>query len=560
MRIRDIKIGTKQAIAFGLILSLMAIAGIVTLLSMQSIKVSIDQASEIWLPRAITISELSLFTNDLRRQQVQLTVTAEPELQEELKGQIVDTIDKINAARDRYDELRAMAAAAGLYFDRERELYDSFDRQWESYQDLTLAWIMLLRDEREGAASHMLTEDARRRAEEFRDNLRELVAISSEESQKAASAAEIAYQRTHRLTKILSILAVGLSVVFIVALIRVVAYPIKNLAAAACRVAAGDLEVRLESTGKDEVGVLADSFNQMTESLRDSRMKTRSQEAALRRQNSELEDALMRLKETQQQLVLREKMASLGNLVAGVAHEINNPTGAVNSSSDNSRRALQKLDELFASMQLPELSDDPRFLHIMEALQENNNVTTMAGLRIAQIVKSLKNFARLDEAEYQRADIHVGLDSTLTLLHHELKNRVEVIREYGEIPLVKCYPNQLNQVFMNLLINATQAIQARGTIRIKTLRDGEHVEISVEDDGRGIKAENLDRIFDPGFTTKGVGVGTGLGLSISYNIIKKHQGEIFVESQVGKGSTFTIRLPVDPARKQVSEDKSDQSL
>jgi signal transduction histidine kinase len=166
-----------------------------------------------------------------------------------------------------------------------------------------------------------------------------------------------------------------------------------------------------------------------------------------------------------------------------------------------------------------------------------------AGERITRIVKTLRNFARLDESDVQEADLHEGLDSTLTLLQHELRDRISVIREYGEISLIRCYPNELNQVFMNLLVNAVQAIEGEGTIGIETFVDGEQVGVSISDTGAGIPEDDVDRIFDPGFTTKGVGVGTGLGLSISYNIVQKHKGEIQVKSEEGKGSTFTVRIP-----------------
>ena len=161
-----------------------------------------------------------------------------------------------------------------------------------------------------------------------------------------------------------------------------------------------------------------------------------------------------------------------------------------------------------------------------------------------KIVQSLRNFARLDEAERKSADLLEGLESTLTLLHHELKNRIDVVRDYEAIPEIVCSPNQLNQVFMNVLVNAAHAIDGRGTITIRTrYRDGE-VAISFTDTGRGIPAAVLPRIFDPGFTTKGVGVGSGLGLAICYRIVKEHGGRIEVTSEPEKGTTFTVILPV----------------
>ena len=267
-------------------------------------------------------------------------------------------------------------------------------------------------------------------------------------------------------------------------------------------------------------------------------------EQRVHERTAELETTLLRLKETQNQLVLREKMASLGNLVAGVAHEINNPMGAVRSASDVSRRCVEQLKEIIEQENSAQaILDNRRFQTAIRLLTENVDIAVEGSDRISTIIRSLKTFARLDEAELDKADIHEGLDSTLTLLQHELKNKAEVKRNYGDIPPIYCYPQELNQVFMNLLSNAVQAIEKKGTIRIKTSTDAANVYVKITDTGRGIPPEKLNKILDPGFTTKGVGIGTGLGLSISHNIIRKHRGNIAVESTVGKGTTFTITLP-----------------
>jgi len=267
----------------------------------------------------------------------------------------------------------------------------------------------------------------------------------------------------------------------------------------------------------------------------------------LNEKNQALQDAVQQLQATQQELILQSKMASLGSLVAGVAHEVNNPIGAVNSAADVSTRCIDRLLKLIESSQnLDELRSNETFRQLVEMLKENHRITVTAGNRIAKIVRSLKNFARLDEAEFQRADLHEGLDSTLTLVHHELRNRAIVLKDYGNLPLVYCSPNQLNQVFMNLFINASQAIDGKGEIRISTRADDANVCIRIADNGKGILPEHLPKIFDPGFTTKGTGVGTGLGLSICYNIIQKHKGSITVESEPGQGTEFTITLPIQP--------------
>ncbi len=259
----------------------------------------------------------------------------------------------------------------------------------------------------------------------------------------------------------------------------------------------------------------------------------------------EVEARTLDLRNSQAQLVQQEKMAALGKLVAGIAHEMNTPIGTITSNADTLSRALEKMKKVMESDEVPEAVRGLRGLKQVQAVLEDiARINQLACDRIIGIVSSLRNFARLDEAELKTADLHEGIESTLTLVHHELKNRIEVIKEYGEIPPISCHPNQINQVFMNMLVNASQAIQGEGTITIRTFRQGDTVNVQFSDTGTGIPPESLSRIFDPGFTTKGVGVGTGLGLSICFKIAQDHGGGIDVESEVGKGSTFTIRLPI----------------
>lgn len=250
--------------------------------------------------------------------------------------------------------------------------------------------------------------------------------------------------------------------------------------------------------------------------------------------NAHLSRTLDELKATQVQLVQSEKMAALGKLVAGVAHEINTPLGSITSNTDLLGRGFKKLSSLVAE-------EGRHVVRMLESLLQTN---AEAARRIAGIVKNLKTFARLDEAERKYVDLREAMDSTLALVHHLHKDRIEMIREYREIPLVECQPGQINQVFMNLLVNAIQAIQGPGTIRIRMQQQGETVSIAVHDSGVGIAQDHLAKIFDPGFTTKGVGVGTGLGLSICHQIISSHHGTIQVTSQKGAGSTFTVFLPL----------------
>jgi PAS domain S-box-containing protein len=260
---------------------------------------------------------------------------------------------------------------------------------------------------------------------------------------------------------------------------------------------------------------------------------------------ADLEEANRNLKDTQTQLIQSEKMASLGMLVAGIAHEINTPIGAVNSMHNTLVRAIDRLKQTLKLICKDEdlLHDD--LVKTLKIIEDANRIIDSGTDRVTNIVRRLRSFARLDEADLKDADIHEGLDDTLTLAHHELKHNITVHRNYGDIPPIACYPGQLNQVFMNLLINAKQAIKDKGEITITTFKNKNKVYVEISDTGAGIPQQDLEKIFDPGFTTKGVGVGTGLGLSICYQIIQDHKGEIQVKSEVGKGTTFTIILPTN---------------
>ena len=270
------------------------------------------------------------------------------------------------------------------------------------------------------------------------------------------------------------------------------------------------------------------------------------------RSREEAEAALARLREAQAELVSSARLATLGTMVAGIAHELNTPLGALNSNHDVLRRSLEHLQEILADERVDEdeLDQVRRIVSAVDGIIRTNN---MAVDRMVSLVKSLRSFGRPDRAEVDRVDLHEGIDSTLEILRHELRDGIRVVKDYGELPEVKCYPNQLNQVFMNLLLNAIQALpDGEGTIEIRTrARDGERVSIRVRDDGVGIPEEDRRRIFEPGFTTKGGGsgdssrMGMGLGLLICHQVVDRHGGEIEVESEPGEGTAFTVRIPTE---------------
>jgi two-component system, NtrC family, sensor kinase len=242
-------------------------------------------------------------------------------------------------------------------------------------------------------------------------------------------------------------------------------------------------------------------------------------------------------------LVNQAKLATLGMLVAGIAHEVNTPLGALNSNHDVLRRAIGRLqaileDEVVEPHELEEVR------RIVRALDGILRVNDLAVERMRSLVGSLRNFGRLDRAEVDWADLHEGIDAALAILAHETK-QIAIDRQYGELPRVRCHPDRLNQVWMNLAHNAIQAMPEGGALVIRTASDGTDVTVSFEDTGIGMPPEILTRIFEPGFTTKAGRVGMGLGLLISRQVIEQHHGRIDVDSEPGRGTTFTIVLPVN---------------
>ena len=292
-------------------------------------------------------------------------------------------------------------------------------------------------------------------------------------------------------------------------------------------------------------------------------------ETALRKEREHLAAALEhqrelnhQLEDAQNQLLQSEKMASLGQLAAGVAHELNNPIGFVHSNLGTLEGYLHDIFEIadvceqaavnaasredFASIEAKKKEKDFEFIQqdVFQLMTESKD-----GLnRVRKIVQDLKDFSRVGETHWLLADIHAGIDSTLNIVWNELKYKCTVVKHYGsDVPSIYCLPSQLNQVYMNLLVNAAHAIEERGEITISTERcDADTIRILISDTGHGIPPESQKRIFEPFFTTKPVGKGTGLGLSIAWGIVGKHHGKIEVASVMGKGTTFTITLPINP--------------
>ena len=287
--------------------------------------------------------------------------------------------------------------------------------------------------------------------------------------------------------------------------------------------------------------------------------RRRAAETELRQRNLDLTELNAKLSMAQQQLVQSEKLASIGELAAGVAHEINNPIGYIFSNFGSLQSYLEQLFDMLTAYQAAEPSAPPA---VAAALAERRAAIDLDFLRddiaalmreskegivrVRRIVQDLKDFSRTDAGnEWCWANLHAGIDSTLNIVSNEVKYKADVLKEYGDIPDIECLPSQINQVIMNLVVNAAHAIgKQRGTITLRTGSADGDVWVEVEDNGGGIARENLSRIFDPFFTTKAIGKGTGLGLSLAYGIVQKHHGRIEVDSEPGNGTRFRIVLPV----------------
>jgi signal transduction histidine kinase len=299
----------------------------------------------------------------------------------------------------------------------------------------------------------------------------------------------------------------------------------------------------------------AESFQTIEELSRGLEDKVRVRTEQLRAANEELKAAYRNLQQTQMQLIQREKMASVGQLVAGVAHELNNPIGFVYSNVSTLEDFVGRLRamlDVYRELPLPE-AEGKRAAGQWDALKVDYALRYLDSMtqgiregaeRARKIVRDLRVFARTDDDAWQAVDLHAEIESSLTLLNHLLKDRVTVHRKFGELPSVECVRSQIDQVFLNLLANAAQAISGSGEITVETRRENGTAVVAITDTGHGIPRDVIGRVFDPFFTTKPVGEGTGLGLSISYEIVKKHRGEIHASSPSGQGATFTVRIPL----------------
>ncbi|MEH1925446.1 ATP-binding protein [Nostoc sp.] len=392
---------------------------------------------------------------------------------------------------------------------------------------------------------------------------------------------QAALATAHKNILVTSVISLGCSIFALTAgylLSITISKPIKQLQEAVMNLAEGKLNTRVSIRSHGEIGELATSFNKMADDLQSSRDDLVNANEQLRDEiterqfaEAELQQALKDLKKTQIQLIQSEKMSSLGQLVAGVAHEINNPVnfiyGNLQHTDDYTQQLLLliKLYQNYYPNPEPEIKnahEEADIEYLTEDLPKMLTSMKIGAKRIREIVLSLRIFSRLDEAEFKTADLHEGIDSTLLILQYRLKaqnNRpeIQVVKEYGKMPQIQCFAGQLNQVFMNLLANAIDALEdafqkelcRNPLIRIFSEQINENAIIRITDNGIGIPEEIQSRLFDPFFTTKPIGKGTGMGLSISYQIITdRHGGSLQCISSPGHGAEFIIAIPIRVAK------------
>jgi signal transduction histidine kinase len=496
---------------------------------------------------------------DRRVAELALTIRAdELKISEALRGRLLhpygafgdQEVENLKSADNDLDEAyaatRRLATDARL-LDTLNGIEDIDHSSLDSLEEQILSSI----EKQESAEAERLYFDeylpARARQQELLNRLNEIA------SERIASSVE----RTGSQSRIVAIIAFGLTLVLIVGgcalsyyLTRSFERPIGELMTAARAIAGGDLDRKLSLKRKDELGEMAEVLNQMVMTLRDL--------------NSNLADQVRRLKEardelsqTQGQLVTQEKMAALGRLVAGVAHELNNPISFVYSNTvllrDSVANIRRVLDLYDGADEIPEavrraidqLKEEVDYHYLVNDIMQAIEDCHEGARRVRDIVLNLKTFSRLEDTELKEADLIEGIESTARILGQYFRpDRVALHLDRSELPRINCYAGQLGQVWMNLMVNAAQAMKGRGDLWISATLERDSIVIKFRDNGPGIPEEMVGKIFEPFFTTKAVGEGTGLGLSIVHGIIERHGGDIRVESRVGQGTTFIVELPL----------------
>ena len=388
--------------------------------------------------------------------------------------------------------------------------------------------------------------------------LESLISYMQEQVLRASNSLESADQLQQRITQLTLIATLVVAMLLALYHSWSITRPLMAVSQVAKQVSSEenfDLQVPVRS--QDEIGQVGQSLNDLIRRVKDLMQLQLQRSEELREKNNQLQNTIQALHQTQSQLVQAEKMSSLGQMVAGIAHEINNPISFIHGNIKPLEAYFQDLSHLIdlyqseypqPGMAIQEHQEDIDLDFVLKDVALLLESMKIGTVRVRDIVISLRNYSRLDEATVKDVDIHEGLESTLLILNHRVERDIEVIKEYGSLPKVRCSPSQLNQVYTNLITNAIDALEGRLVKQLilqTRVLPSMQIEIIIRDTGKGISPQNQAKIFDPFFTTKPVGKGTGLGLGICIKIIQQHQGTIEIQSVVGEGTAFVITLPAE---------------
>lgn len=566
---RDLQLSAKQGVGFGMILLIMATAIMYGLNQNGNVTNEITAINENWLRRVVTISDINEAVGALRMTQLQDAVALDEQTRTKHRETMVSLIESTETNIDVYEQLRADtlfldANVQVLNSADEATFYDEFDALWEQYLDISFLFLDLVETGQQNYAIAILNGEARLIFEDISQTLGELVRINRERATEAGERAVATYRSTRGVIIIVFLGTIFASALIAGVLVRYITVPVKEVEKAALRVSEGDLNVKLHIISHDEIGNLAYAFNKMTTSLRDAREMMQQQAEQLQQKNEDLEAALQRVSETQQQLVLSEKMASLGQLTAGIAHEIKNPLNFVNNFAILSIDLTEEIEEELAAhkdSKVAEVLVD--VADLLADLKFNAKKINEHGARADSIVKGMLQHSRGAKTQREPTDLNQLVDEYINLTYHGMRAshadfNVTMEKDFdpnvGEVTIV---PQEIGRVLINLMNNACYAVYERAKVsqngfqpwlRLTTKAEGDQIVIQVSDNGGGIPEKLQGRVFEPFFTTKPTGSGTGLGLSLSYEIVTLgHNGTLSFESKEGNGTIFTVTLPRTPA-------------